>query len=118
MKTHRDDLDGDACRLMGMSGIRVYERKIGWLPEEHFFDIVWRDRVRWSLAYPWQKERHTLAEVGRSMRRTADREEAIEQNIKKSNRDIDAEETQKEDDLNVMTRDVCRTVIDKPLYFY
>lgn len=118
MKLLRKDLQREARDLMCMSGVHVYERKIGWLPQEHFFDIVWRDRVRWSLAYPWESERHVLREVGWKLRNRVAQEEEFERAIKQGERDATAEAVKKEDDINVMTRDVCRTVVDKPLYFY
>jgi len=104
--------------MMGMSGVQVYERKIGWLPAEHFFDIVWRDRVRWSLAYPWASQKHLLVEVGRKIRHRAAIDEEMEAALTKSEREKAEQERESADTLDVMTRDVVRTVSDKPLYYY
>lgn len=118
MRSRRSRLDKEASRLMGMSGIEVYEERDDWGEEHHFYGIVWRGKRRWSIHVPWDANKYALEQVGRSLRRTADYEEAVEKLIRQSE---DAEEKKKLEDADireVMVRDVKRTVIDKPLYFY
>ena len=103
---------------MGMSGVEVYEVRNGWGIDDQYFAIVWRGRERWSIRHPWDVNKYVLGQVGRSLRRTADMEEAIEKSLRQS---MEAEEKQKAEDADirdVMVRDVKRTVVDKPQYFY
>jgi hypothetical protein len=118
MKSRRKCYDADAKRLMQMSGVEVYEVRDGYGPEHQYYSIVWRGRQRWSISPPWDKNKYILIEVGRSMRRTADMEEAMEKALTRS--EVEAEKRKLEDaDIHdVMKRDVIRTVVDKPLYFY
>jgi len=103
---------------MGMSGVKVYEVRDGYGPDHIYYSIVWRDRERWTIKPPWDRNKWVLEQVGRSIRRTADMEEAVEKSIRQSE---EAAEKQKieDDDINgVVKRDILRTVVDKPLYFY
>jgi len=118
MKTRRSVLEREARALMGMSGIQVYECRRGWDDADHYYDIVWRDKRRWSVAYPWEKEKHVLVEIGRKLRYRAAQDEEIERALRKSEEEKAAKEKEDMDTRDVMTRDVMRTVSDKPLYFY
>lgn len=115
MKSRCSKYDSDAKRLMGMSGIQVYECRTR---DDHYFDIVWRDKRRWSVPYPWEANKHVLVNIGLNLRYRVDAEEQFEKMLTATQR---IEEEQKKDnaaDEEVMVKDVCRTVIDKPLYFY
>lgn len=117
MKSRKYNLDRDAKRLMGMSGIEVYECRTGPAPSDHYYDIVWRGKRRWSLPYPWDKQKHELVEVGRNMRYRENMDEQFEK-IMRQREDFEKETELKDaDEREVMVRDVCRT-LDKPLYFY
>jgi hypothetical protein len=103
---------------MGMSGIEVYECRIGPGLSDHYYDIVWRGRRRWSVAYPWDSQKHELVGIGRNIRYRANMDEQFEK-VLRQREDAEAQQKlQDEDDKEVMTRDICRTVFDKPLYFY
>ncbi len=118
MNVRRKVFEREACRLMGMGGIRVYERKIGWLPEEHYYDIVWRGRRRWSVGHPWDANKGALASVGLNMRFRASMDETFERMMGREEFERAEKERDDRDAREVMTREVLRTVSDKPLYFY
>jgi len=115
MKSRRSSLDREAKTLMGMSGVEVYEcRRM----QDHYFDVVWRGKRQCSVAYPWEHHKHQLKNLGPKIRYRIDEEEELEKMLTATQR---LEEEQKKDDTDaesVMVKDVCRTVIDKPLYFY
>lgn len=103
---------------MGMSGVEVYEVRHGWGIDDQYFAIVWRGKQRWSIRHPWDVNKYALEQVGRSLRRTADMEEAVEKSLRQSEEWKAEREAQDADTRDVMTRDVLRTVVDKPQYFY
>ena len=115
MKYRRRDLERDAKRIMGMSGVTVYEcRRI----EDHCFDVVWRGSRRCSLPFPWDVNKGMLWKVGMSLRNRDEEEKRFEKALTASQRFEEERERDNESDKEVMVRDVMRTVDVKPLYFY
>ena len=118
MKSRRKEFDKDARRLMGMSSVTVYECRRGPANSDHYYDIVWGGKPRWSISLPWSSHRHELIEVGRNLRYRANMDEQFER-VLRQREDAEKERELKDgDEREVMIRDVSRTVIDKPLYFY
>lgn len=100
---------------MGMSGAQVYEC---YRLQDHYFDIVWQGKRQCSVAFPWEHHKYELVDVGRNLRYRVDEEEKLEKMLTATQK-IEEEQKKEDDDAEgVMVRDVCRTVIDKPLYFY
>lgn len=103
---------------MGMSGVEVWECSRGPTLADHYYDIVWGGRRRWSVAYPWDNNKSELVNVGRNMRYRANMDEQFEKILRQREEAERETELKDADERGVMVRDVMRTVDDKPIYFY
>jgi len=115
MKYRCSRFDDSARKLMGMSGVKVYEC---YTEHDHYFDVVWRDKSQWHIPYPWEANKRILERVGRSVRYRADEEERLEKTLTATQRLEEEQRRDDDSDSEVMVRDVMRTVDKKPLYFY
>jgi hypothetical protein len=118
MKYRRSYLDDQARSLMCMSSVKVYECFDGDTEKDHYFGIVWRDKQRWSVPFPWEQNKHVLRDVGFSLRYKESMDEQFEKIMSQSEQDKLAAERDTESDKEQMVRDSVRTAVDKPLYFY
>lgn len=103
---------------MGMSGVEVYESHCDPDPSNWYFDIVWRGKSRWAVTQPWDQNKYILVEIGCKLRNRAAQDEEIEKSLRQSEVEKAKREVENADTMEVVTRDVMRTVSDKPLYFY
>jgi hypothetical protein len=101
-----------------MSSVKVYECFDGDTEKDHYFGIVWRDKQRWSVPFPWEQNKHVLRDVGFSLRYKESMDEQFEKIMSQSEQDKLAAERDTESDKEQMVRDSVRTAVDKPLYFY
>lgn len=67
MKIRREDLDKEARRLAGVSGLKVYEVRKHPSHLEWYFGIVFRDREICTVRFPWDANRGKLVQVGRAL---------------------------------------------------
>ena len=103
---------------MGMSGVKVYECYDGWGDKDHYFGIVWRDKQRWAVPYPWEANKRVLYDVGFSLRYKENMDEQFEKVMKYSEEAEAEEKRDDESDKDQMVKECVRTVEKKPLYFY
>ena len=103
---------------MGMSGVRVYECKKSYNPKDHYYGIVWRDKERWAVPYPWDANKNVLYQVGLSLRYKAAAEEQFEKTMRYHELAEAEKQRDDESDKDQMVKECRRTLIDKPLYFY
>lgn len=78
MKYRRESLDKDAKRLLGISGVRVYEVRKSADESRWYFAIVWRDRELTSVCVPWDANKGRLTFIGQNIRYGLDKEQEDE----------------------------------------
>lgn len=67
MKIRREDLEKEARRLAGVSGLKVYEIRKHPSHTEWYFGIVFRDREICTVRFPWDANKGKLTQVGRTL---------------------------------------------------
>jgi len=116
-RIRRRNLDDEANRLLCMRSVSVYEVKYGWEANQKYYEIVWGGRRRWSVPFPWDQNKSQLREVGYRLRNWIDEKERLAlENSEKSLEEQD--EREKQDALNIATKESYRTLVEKPVYFY
>lgn len=118
MTARRKEYDREARRLMGMSGVMVYERRTGPTPIDWSFDIVWGGKRQWSVPFPWEENKHVLRDVGISLRNDLYVEEQFEKSLHAEEKLREHDENEHEQMAEDMVRDTKRIAVDRPVYFY
>lgn len=93
-KVRRENYDSEAKRLMGISGVQVYEVRNHPDPKRWYYGIVWGGKERYSVAMPWDANKNKLQRAGWSLRSELFQREQEEEMMNGEQKLIDDDEKQ------------------------
>jgi hypothetical protein len=97
MKLRREQYDDEARRLMGISGVKVYEVRNCDDESRWYYAIVWGGRERYSVRKPWDANRGKLEMAGWSLRSELFQREQEEEMMNSEQKLIDDDARQNAD---------------------
>lgn len=115
MKIRREDLEKEARRLAGVSGLKVYEVRKHPSHLQWYFGIVFRDREICTVHFPWDANKGKLVQVGRALLFGLRKEEEDEI-MHSEERMVEADAKEKADMDMEIEKDSIR-MIRKPVWF-